>query len=158
LALAGPDGLLKQLTKKVLETASSEEISGGIPTRPKVVGWARRHDQRKLVVSRSQTKSCGRRGPVMHRREPISDARFGNEVAGSGWVGFEFAAEVGQVDAQVVGFLLVCRPQTWWRSCRWATSFAGFSDERFEQVPFRGGQAHVAVWCDDLSGGEVDGE
>jgi len=40
--------------------------------------------------------------------EPVADAGFGEEVPGVAGVGFEFAAELGDVDTQVVGFPPPC--------------------------------------------------
>ena len=58
--------------------------------------------------------------------EAVPHPRLGDEVPGSSWVGFELAADLGEVDAEVVRLLSYCGPQTSCRSCRWVTSLPAF--------------------------------
>ena len=90
--------------------------------------------------------------------EPVAHAWFGDEVAGVRRIGFQLAADLGDEDAQVVGFLLVLGPPDLLQQLPLADQPAGVAHQQLDQLPLGGGQADLSVVSGDLLGGQVDTE
>ena len=73
------------------------------------------------------------------------------KCAGVRRVGLELAADPGQVDAQVVGLVLVLRAPDLLEELALGDELAGVADQHLDQVPLGGGELHlVAVAGDPL--------
>jgi len=90
--------------------------------------------------------------------EPVAHAWFGDEVAGVRRIGFQFAADLGDEQAQVVGLLLVVRPPDLLQQLPLADQPAGVADQDLNELPFGGGQPDLSAAAGDLLGGQVDAE
>lgn len=70
--------------------------------------------------------------------EAVADAGFGQEVAGVSGFGFELSAELGHVDAEVVGFLPVGGPPYFGQELLLGDEFLGIAHQKFKKAPFGG--------------------
>ena len=72
--------------------------------------------------------------------EAVAHSGFGYEVAGSPRLGFKFAAELGEVDAEVVGLLLVSGSPDFLEEVGLLHEVTGCAGEDFEESPFGWGE------------------
>ena len=90
--------------------------------------------------------------------EAVAHAGFGDEVAGARRFGFEFLAELGEVDAEVVGLGAVVRAPYFGEESALGDEGAAVSYEDLQDGPFGGGQPQFVAVSADFFRGEVDGE
>src|SRR4029453_7371963 len=90
--------------------------------------------------------------------EPVAHAWFGDEVAGVRRIGFQFAADLGDEQAQVVGLLLVFRPPDLLQQLPLADQPAGGAGQQLNELPLGRGEADLPAVSGDLLGGQVDAE
>ena len=104
--------------------------------------------------------------PRSHRRltnqsspdEPVAHAGFGDQVPRMARLGFELAAELRKVEAQVVGLGLVRGTPDLLQQLPLADELAGMAHEHLEDMPFGRREVHDLTVPAHLSVGEVDGE
>ena len=93
------------------------------------------------------------------RHQPVAHARLGDQIARMGRVGLELAAQLREVDAQIVGLGLVRGPPDLLQELALADQLALVADQDLEDVPLRRREPNgFAVGASGLLGGEVDGE
>src|SRR5665213_3367407 len=78
--------------------------------------------------------------PLAIKRQTVADAGFGLEVAGTGWVLLEFAAELGDVNAQVLGLFGVLGTPDFVEQLALRHDAAGVFNEDLEEFVFVGGE------------------
>src|SRR5579884_4397495 len=98
------------------------------------------------VSEASKTAVCIQTaGSVRGRREPesgfeaVAHAGFGDQVTGMRGVGFQLAAELGQVYPQVMGLGLVTRAPHLGEQLPLADQSALVADQKFKDAPLGGG-------------------
>ena len=91
--------------------------------------------------------------------EAVAHAGLGDEVAGMGAVGLELAAEVGEVDAEVVALGRRGRSPHVVEQLALGDELAGVANEHLEQLPLGRREAdRLAGGVEDPLGAEVDRE
>ena len=90
--------------------------------------------------------------------EPVAHARLGHEIAWLRGVRLELAANLGEIDAEVVRFLLVLRAPDALQKLPLRDQPAGMTDERLDDLPLGRGQADLLPVSLDALGGEVGPE
>jgi hypothetical protein len=84
--------------------ANVSSLSGFVPSP----FMSREHRRRACPDPMAEPEVTG--SAVCIQLKPVSNARFGDQVAGVSGIGLQFAAQIGQVHPQVIRFGLVARP------------------------------------------------
>src|ERR1700743_1369350 len=90
--------------------------------------------------------------------EAVPHARLGEQVARTGRLGLQLAAELGDVDAQVVGLRAVGRTPNVLEELLLGDQPAPVADQDLKQLPLGRRQPDVGPGPDDALGGQVDRE
>src|SRR6185369_13926682 len=85
----------------------------------------------------------------------VADALFGKDVAGLGGIGFDFTAEAGHGDAEVLGFFDVVLTPDLFEHEGMSQDAAGIADESCKQSVFDAGEMDFFAADEDAAGGEV---
>src|SRR6478752_8083707 len=100
----------------------------------------------------------GRTFPRRSGLEAVAHARLGDEVLRPAGLALELAADLREVDAEVVRLRLVLRTPHGLEQLALADEASGVADQGLDQVPLGGGEAVLDAVTVHLLGDEVDRE
>lgn len=90
--------------------------------------------------------------------EPVAHTRLGDQVARSRGLWFQFAAQLSEVHAQVVGVGEVLGPRHLGQQLPVGDQAALMPDEDLQQAPFGAGQPDLGAVTPYLRDRQIDGE
>src|SRR3982750_4468175 len=92
------------------------------------------------------------------RFEAVAHSWLGDEVPRLRGLGFELAADMGEVDPEVVGLVAVMRTPHLLEELAAGDELAGVANEHFDEMPFGWREPDLAAGADDLLRSQIDGE
>jgi hypothetical protein len=90
--------------------------------------------------------------------EAVADTEFGEDEGGMFGIGFDFIAEMADVNAQVVGVLIVTRPPNLTEDVAVRQHHAGVADKQAEEVVLDDRKFEFPATASDAPSGEVHGQ